>query len=753
MTKSIDDVEQLLSRMGLDEKIGQLNLVNPGGQVLTGAVASVDVDRKIREGRVGMMFGTASLDQRRDIQSICLSQTRLGIPMLFASDVIHGYRTALPLPIALACSWDTDLVRRAAHLSATEARADGIDLTFAPMVDVTRDPRWGRVAEGFGESSKLASVMSAAMVEGFQGDQGNNGTLLDVDRMAACVKHFAGYGAADGGREYASVNLGPIELHETHLPPFKSAIEAGVKALMPGFHALDRIPVTAHPDLLVEVLREAWRFDGLIISDYTAIAELIAHGLGDASDVAAAAMKATVDIDMVGETYEQQLSQLVRDKRVSSESIDMACRRVLTLKYELGLFEDPMRYLDPQRAKETIGGSTILREAREMVSRCCVLLRNEQNVLPLSIEKMNAQSTAPSIAIIGPLADDRSNLPGTWSVSADVDGCVSLHDGVRKWVGDDVRIETARGCNLTDSPQLAERLNVFGETVTIDERPIDAMVDEAVQVARSCDVVLLAIGEAKEHAGECSSRTELSLSQSTQTLARRLREAGRPIVWVVFSGRPLVLTECIDQADAVLYVWYGGSLSGPGIADVIFGKTNPSGRLCMSLPRSVGQIPVHHDALPTGRPLPKDVVFEKFKSCYLDESNDPLFPFGFGLTYSSVAYDRPSVTTSVADGDVTVFAELVVTNTGERSCEEVVQCYLHGPAAPVSRPVWKLHDFRRVTLRPGESKTVRFQVDPEAWAFFAGRRIGEMRWERCHGEARIGIGPNAAELVSTNVAV
>ena len=739
------ELENLFNRMTLEEKIGQLNLANPGGQVLTGAVASEAVDRKLREGRVGMMFGTASLDQRREIQSVCLSQTRLGIPMLFASDVIHGYRTALPLPIALACSWDPELVRRAAHLSAIEARADGIDLTFAPMVDVTRDPRWGRVAEGFGESSHLASVMSAAMVEGFQGDQSGAASIGDIDRMAACVKHFAGYGAADGGREYASANLGPIELHETFLPPFKSAIDAGVKALMPGFHALDRIPVTAHCELLVEVLREAWRFQGLIISDYTAIQELIAHGIGDARDVAVAAMSATVDMDMVGETYADHLSRLVGEERVSAESIDQACRRVLKLKFELGLFEDPMRYLDDDRAKQFIGSQSIRDEAREMVSRCCVLLKNDEGILPLAIDK--------SIALIGPLADDLSNMPGTWSISAKVEDCVSLYDGMRGLVGEDVRIEMARGCNLTDDPQLAERLNVHGETVTIDGRSIDTLVDEAVEVARSCDAVVLAIGEAKEHSGECSSRTELSLSRSTRELVRRLREAGRPIVWVVFSGRPLVLTNVVDQADAVLYVWYGGSLAGPGIADVIFGKTDPSGRLCMSFPRRVGQIPVHHDALTTGRPLSDSKTFESFKSCYIDESNDPLFPFGFGLTYSTVEYGRTTVTTSETDSDVKAFAEIVVTNTGRRSCEEVVQCYLRRPSAFVSRPIWKLHDFRRVGLAPGESKTVKFQVDTATWKFFTGRRIGEVSWERSHGKALIAIGANSAELSSVEISV
>ena len=404
-----------------------------------------------------------------------------------------------------------------------------------------------------------------------------------------------------------------------------------------------------------------------------------------------------------------------------------------------------MKYLDDDRARQIVGSTEIRDEARGMVSRCCVLLKNDQDVLPLATDK--------SIALIGPLADDRSNLPGTWSISANVDECVSLYDGIREVVGEEVRIEMAHGCNLTDDRQLAERLNVYGQTVTIDERPVHTLVDEAVEIAQSCDVAVLAIGEAKEHSGECSSRTELSLSRSTQELVRRLREAGRPIVWIVFSGRPLVLTEVIDQADAVLYVWYGGSLSGPGIADVIFGKTEPSGRLCMSFPRRVGQIPVHHDALITGRPLPADTAFENFKSCYIDEINDPLFPFGFGLTYSTVRYDQPVVTTSKKNGDVTAFAEVVVTNVGGRRCEEVVQCYLHGPPAFVSRPAWKLHDFRRVALEPRESKTIKFQVDPEAWDFFAGRRIGEVRWDRTHGKAQIAIGANAAELVSTDVEV
>ena len=420
-------VDSLMQQMSLREKIGQLNLINPGDQPLTGSVGNVDARQKVVDGQVGMMFGTGSIQIRREIQTLSVTETRLKIPMLFASDVIHGYRTAFPLPIALSCTWDLDLIERAAYLSATEARADGIDLTFAPMIDVSRDPRWGRVAEGFGESAELVSMMASAAVRGFQGEPSGQ-QLADPDRIAACAKHFAGYGAADGGRDYAGANIGPNELHETYLPPFLAAIKAGVASIMPGFNTIDRIPVTAHAGLLTKLLRDQWDFDGLVISDYTAVNELQLHGLGDLTTVVALAINAGIDVDMVGEGFVSTLESSVESGVVKEETIDQACRRVLALKQKLGLFEDPFRSLDTGRREQVIGSQSLREAARQMASRSCVLLKNENNVLPLSAD--STKSGPLKIALIGPLGSDRSNLAGTWSVSAKPEENVTLLEGL-----------------------------------------------------------------------------------------------------------------------------------------------------------------------------------------------------------------------------------------------------------------------------------------------------------------------------------
>ncbi|TWT55118.1 Periplasmic beta-glucosidase precursor [Rubripirellula amarantea] len=728
------NIDDLIAQMTLTEKIGQLNLVNPGGQTLTGSVANSDVHRKLVDGQVGMMFGTASLESRCEIQSISVNQTRLGIPMLFACDVIHGYRTALPLPIALSCTWNLAMIERAAHLSATEARADGIDLTFGPMADLTRDPRWGRVAEGNGESATLSSWITAAVIRGYQGD-GETSQPSDIDRMLACVKHFAGYGAVDGGREYASVNLGPIELHESHLPPFEAATCAKVAAVMPGFHALDRIPVTAHRDLLIGVLRERWNFEGAVISDYTAINELEHHGLGDLSSAAVAAINAGVDVDMVGESYITTLEQSVASGRVDVARIDAACRSVLKLKRDAGLFDDPFRALDPERAKQVLGCDAHRNEARQMAAASCVLLKNKSETLPIGKE-------CRRIALIGPLADDRSNLPGTWSVSAIAEECVSLADGLRSTVCDQTKVVVARGCNLVDDPVQAERLNVFGTTVTLDSRDAQAMIDEAVAVARDSDVVVLALGEAKEHAGECSSRTDLQLPPPQRLLIDAVADLGVPIVLLVFAGRPLVLTGIADRVNAMLYAWYGGSMAGPGIADVLTGSHVPEGKLTMSLPRSVGQIPVHHDALPTGRPLPPDCEFMKFKSCYLDEQNDPLYPFGFGLSYTTFAYRSLSARTD--SGRVIVSVE--VKNEGQRRGVEIVQCYQLPGVCSVSQPLLSLKSFERVQLEPGETRLVEFVIDKQTASSLEGTSLTNVSRGFIPGLFRFAVGPNSQDL-------
>ncbi len=730
----------MIQSMTLAERIGQLNLVNPGDQPLTGSVANVDVRRSVTEGRVGMMFGIGSIERRREIQNLCVRETRLGIPMLFASDVIHGYRTALPLPIAMACTWNLELIERSAHLAATEARADGIDLTFAPMVDVTRDPRWGRLAEGAGESPVLGAMIAAAMVRGFQGSV-DGSQLTGADRMLACVKHFVGYGAGDGGREYAAANLGPHELHETHLPPFLAAIDAGVAAVMPGFNTIDRVPVTADARLLTTLLRDQWKFAGAVISDYTAINELQSHGMGDLAAVSARAINAGVDVDMVGQGFVSTLERSVEAGLVDESTIDRACRAVLRMKFMAGLFDDPFRSLDVERAAKVIGCDSHRKEAREMASQSFVLLRNQNGVLPLP--------TTGRIALIGPLADDRTNLPGTWSFSARGEDCISLLEGLREVGGDRITIETACGCNLVDDPVMARRLNLFGETVTINDRTSDDMIAEAIEVATRCDTVVMAIGEAKEHSGECSSRTDLNLSDGQRELIAALRTTGKPIVLVIFAGRPLVLTDIVDQVDAILYVWYGGSLAGPAIADVLLGRREPTGRLTMSFPRSVGQIPVHHDQLPTGRPLPPNTTFEKFKSCYLDEINDPLFVFGFGLTYTEFVFDPPTIDRSVIDAAETAKVSITVRNVGRRDGVAVVQLYWNDSVAEVSRPRWQLQTFERINIERGGSRTVTFSVRAEDFAYVRANSIADVKWQWDAGEIILGVGSSVEKL--TNV--
>ncbi len=727
--------------MTLGEKIGQLNLINPGGTQLTGSATNTAAEAKIIAGQVGAMFGTESIDQRRRLQTIAVQQSRLGIPLLFASDVIHGYRTAFPLPIALSCTWDESLIERSAHLAATDARGDGIDLTFSPMVDICRDPRWGRVAEGSGESPWWGARVAAAMVRGYQGTRSNS--LRQTDRMMACVKHFAGYGAGDGGREYASANLGPHELHQTYLPPFLAAIKAGVGSLMPGFNTIDRVPVTADVGLLDHLLQRRWGFDGLVISDYTAINELVEHGLGDLPSVAARAINAGVDMDMVGESFLGTLEDSVRRGLIAIEVIDRACRRVLQAKDRLGLLDDPFRSLDSKRSLRVHRSTQCLAEARAMVNASCVLLKNQNQRLPLR--------RGQHVALIGPLADDVANLPGTWSVSADPDDGISVLGGLRQVWGADATVTFARGCNLVDDPVIAGRLNVFGPIAVADERSPDEMIDEATTVARAADVVVLVVGEAKEHSGECSSRTELSLPPPQQALVEAIVDVGRPVVMVVMAGRPLTIGRQTEITDAVLYAWYGGTQSGLGIADLLVGNVAPSGRLTMTFPRSVGQIPVYHDALPTGRPLAgSDEPYRKFRSCYIDQTNQPLFPFGHGLTYTEFEYGEISVAFHELP-EPHCRVETTLHNVGPRWGREVVQLYVGDPVASVSLPTQRLIDFQSIELDPGQSINVVFEVRPESLAFVEAKSLVDYQWTHEPGRFIFSVGPDARQLRSVSL--
>lgn len=741
MTEPKDFVEALLARMSVAEKIGQLNLVNPGGEQLTGSSLNTGIENKLRAGLVGGMFGTSSMDYRRRVQEIAVSETRCEIPVIFASDVIHGYRTALPLPLALSCTWDLALLERSAHLAATEARADGIDLTFAPMVDVARDPRWGRVAEGSGESSFLGAKIARAMVKGFQGDSYGS-SLADPDRVMACVKHFVAYGAPEAGREYAGVSIGWEELYENQLPPFKAAIEAGVGALMPAFNTVNGLPVTADGQMLNGLLRERWGFDGVILTDYTAINELVNHGLGDLTAVSALALNAGVDMDMVGEGYLHTLQRSLLHGDVTVAAIDQACRRILTAKWKLGLFADPFRFLEPQRAERVILSQQHRREARAMAARSCVLLKNSGGHLPLR--------RSGRLALIGPLADDQSNMQGTWAVSTNPKDSVSVRTGISQLVGGSVDLIYAKGANVTDDPVVAKRLNVFSEIVTIDPRPAQEMIAEAVTAAEQADTVVAVVGEAKEHSGECASRTELDIPAGQRRLLAALRRTGKPLVVVVMAGRPLTLRWEYDVADALVLAWFGGTEAGSGIADVLFGDYNPAAKLTMTFPVTVGQIPIHHDQLPTGRPLADPLAngFEKFKSCYLDVSNRPLFPFGFGLSYTSFDYSPIRLSKTSLRGEDTLTAEVTVTNTGDRAGEEVVQLYLSDPVASCSRPVIALRGFEKIHLEPDETRRVRFELTTDDLQFARANSLLDVRFDWEPGEFVVHIGPNSETLHS-----
>lgn len=744
MTDMADFVDALLARMSIAEKIGQLNLVNPGGEQLTGSSLNTGIENKLRAGLIGAMFGTSSMDYRRRVQEIALAETRSKIPVLFASDVIHGYRTAMPLPLALSCTWDLALLERSAHLAATEARADGIDLTFAPMVDLARDPRWGRVAEGSGESPYLGAKIAAAMVKGFQGDP-SGGNLADPDRVMACVKHFVGYGAPEAGREYAGVSIGWEDLHENQLPPFKTAIEAGVGSLMPAFNTINGMPVTADKRLLTGLLRERWGFEGVVVTDYTAINELVNHGLGDLTAVSALALNAGVDMDMVGEGFLNTLQRSLDRGDVTEGAINQACRRILVAKWKLGLFADPFKYLDPQRAKSVILSQQHRREARAMAARSCVLLKNAGPVLPLP--------RTGTLALIGPLADDQKNMQGTWAVSTNPKDSVSIRAGMSQLVGVNVEIIYAKGANITDDPVAVKRLNVFSEIVTIDQRPADEMIAEAVAAAQQADTVVAVIGEAKEHSGECASRTELDIPASQHRLLAALKQTGKPLVVVVMAGRPLTLNWEHETADALLLAWFGGTEAGSGIADVLFGDYNPAAKLTMTFPVNVGQIPIHHDQLPTGRPLtdPKSNGFEKFKSCYLDVGNRPLFPFGFGLSYTSFDYSPVTLNKTALRGDDTLVAEVTVTNSGERAGEEVVQLYLSDPVASRSRPAITLKGFEKIHLEAGEQRRVSFELTTDDLGFASADSMLDARFDWEPGEFVVHIGPDSQTLRSARL--
>lgn len=726
-------IDALMKKMTLEEKIGQLNL--PGsGDIVTGQAGNADIAKKIREGKVGGLFNIKSVAKIRDVQKLAVENSRLKIPLLFGMDVIHGYETVFPIPLGLSCSWDMSLIERSARIAAQEASADGINWTFSPMVDIARDPRWGRIAEGSGEDAYLGSAIAKAMVKGYQGnDLANNNTIM------ACVKHYALYGAAEAGRDYNTTDMSRYRMYNEYFPPYKAAIDAGAGSVMASFNDVDGIPATANKWLMTEVLRKQWKFKGFVVTDYTGINEMMEHGIGDLQTASYRALNAGIDMDMVGEGLLTTTATSLKEGKVSMPQIDAACRRILEAKYKLGLFEDPYKYCDLNRAKNEVFTAANRKEARNTAAHCFVLLKNQGNILPL---KKNG-----TIAVIGPLADNKENMPGTWSVAADFSKATSLLTGLKELVGDKVKILHARGSNLDADSLFEERAGMFGKSLRRDSRSAEVILQEALDIALQADVIVAAVGESAEMSGESSSRSSIEIPKIQQDLLKALIKTGKPVVLVLFTGRPLALKWEHDNVPAILNVWFGGSEAGYAITDVLFGDVNPSGKLSTTFPQNIGQVPIFYNHKNTGRPLGEGKWFEKFRSNYLDVSNEPLYPFGFGLSYTSFSYSDIALSSASLKGDQPLTASITVTNTGKYDGQEVVQLYIRDVVGSVTRPVKELKGFQKIALKTGESKKVTFTVTPEDLKFYNY----DLKYDWEPGEFHIMIGSNSKDVKKASV--
>ncbi len=695
-------IDSLMAKMTLSEKIGQLNLVTPGYGIPTGSVVSTDVEKKIKDGNVGGLFGVIGVEKIKKAQEIAVKESRLKIPLIFGLDIIHGYKTVFPTPLAISSSWDTALIRRSAVAAAKEAASDGLNWAFSPMVDIARDPRWGRVVEGSGEDPFLGSQIASAMVKGYQG-----ASLADKYTLIACVKHFAAYGAAEGGRDYNSVDMSKIRMYNEYLPPYKAAIDAGAASIMSSFNDVDGVPASGNKWLLTDLLRKEWGFKGLVVSDYTSINEMTSHRMGDLKQVSAMSLRAGLDMDMVGEGYLTTLKQSLSEKNVTLQQIDNACRNVLKAKYKLGLFDDPFRYIDEQRAKENVLSAEVKSVAREIATKSFVLLKNNLQVLPLK--------KTTKIALVGPLANDKSNMLGTWAVAGEPQMSIPVFAGMQGSISEKTLIRYAKGANITDDTTLAKRANVFGTRVEIDKRSPNEMIAEALTISSSADLIVAVVGEASEMTGEAASRADITLPPSQQLLLQSLYATKKPVVVVVMSGRPLVLTNIVDGAAAVLQVWHAGIEAGSAIADVLYGNVNPSGKLSMSFPYSVGQIPVYYSQKNTGRPQNPD---NKFSSKYLDIPNEPLFPFGYGLSYTNFSYSNFKLSGNSLVKGSTLTASVTLSNTGKYDGEEVVQFYTQDLVRSITPPEKELKGFQKVFLKAGESKEIVFKISEETLKFW-----------------------------------
>ena len=743
-------VDQLMEKMTLQEKIGQQNLM-VAGDITTGGAINTQVGSDIAQGNMGGVFNIKGIEKIKALQDIAINNTRLGIPLLVGMDVIHGYETMFPIPLALSCSWDTEAMKAVGEISAKEASADGINWTFSPMVDIALDARWGRISEGNGEDPYLSGVLGAALTQGYQGTDMRTEKILSNNRIMACLKHFALYGAVESGKEYNTVDMSRVRMMNQYLPPYEAVIKAGVGSVMSSFNLIDYIPATANKWMMTDVLRKQWGFKGLLVTDYASIAEILKHGTAkDLKQASEQALKAGTDMDMCSNAFVKHLTQSIQEGKVSEEDINMACRRILEAKYKLGLFSDPYRYCDIKRSKNEIYTQENRKVAREVAAKTFVLLKNEGNILPLKKEG--------KIALIGPLADTRNNIAGTWSVAQTPEKYATIKEAMENALEGKATLLYTQGCNIWRNQQL-QKNGEFDKPLNWGDE--NELKKEALKIAKEADVIVCAMGESADMSGECGSRTNLEMPDVQHELLAELVKLGKPVVLLNFAGRPTVLSWEKQYVPAIMNVWFGGSEMGDALCDVIFGDKVPSGKLTTSMPKTTGQAPIYYNHQNTGRPVPDDnKKFAKYASNCLDVSNGPLYPFGYGLSYTTFEYSNFKLSSQEADingnqeatewqNGKKITATVTVENTGARDADEVVQLYIRDMVASISRPVKELKGFQRIHLVAGESKEVSFEITPDMLKFY---NI-ELKHVIEPGDFQIMVGANSKEVDTLNFTV
>lgn len=735
-------IDQLMAKMTLQEKIGQLNLM-VAGDITTGGALDTQVGGDIAQGNMGGVFNIKGLDKIKALQEIAIKNSRLGIPLLVGMDVIHGYETMFPIPLALSCSWDTEAMKKVGEVSAKEASADGINWTFSPMVDIALDARWGRISEGNGEDPYLSGVMGAAMTQGYQGVDMRTEEILRANRIMACLKHFALYGGVESGKEYNTVDMSRVRMMNQYLPPYEAAVKAGVGSVMSSFNLIDYIPATANKWMMTDVLRKQWGFTGFVVTDYASIAEILQHGTAkDIKEASEQALKAGTDMDMCSNAFVKHLAKSIAEGKVSEEDVNIACRRILEAKYKLGLFSDPYRYCNTKRSKSEIYNAENRQAARDVAAETFVLLKNEGHILPLKKEG--------KIALIGPLADTRNNIAGTWSVAQVPSKYTTIKEAMEHALAGKATLLYAQGSNIWRNKELQQN----GES----GKPINwgneaEMKTETLKIAKEADVIVCAMGESAEMSGECGSRTNLEMPDVQRELLAELLKTGKPVVLLNFAGRPTVLTWEKAHVPAIMNVWFGGSEMGDALCDVIFGDKSPSGKLTTSMPKTTGQEPLYYNHQNTGRPVADDnEKFAKFASNCLDVSNGPLYPFGYGLSYTYFSYSNfrlSSQEAGISNEEATewqdgkkITASVTVKNNGSRDADEIVQLYIRDMVASISRPVKELKGFQRIHLAVGESKEVSFDITPDMLKFYNA----DLKHVIEPGDFQIMIGTNSKDV-------